>query len=354
MKEKIEWTKEKCHEEALKYETRTEFKRFSSTAYEISRVNLWLNEICTHISKNRRWNLELSQKEALKYKTRSQFSKNNPNAYSAARNHRWLNDICSHMDCNYWTKDECQTIALKYETRKEFIENDKNVYGAAVRNKWIKDICSHMKRYGNKLNRCIYVYEFSDNSAYVGLSYNLEKRNISRKNQSYDAVTKHIDETGLTPKIKQLSQYICVDIAATLEIECIKMYETLGWNVLNKSKGGEIGSVNKYWTKELCHEEALKYKTRNEFYLKKNNIYAAAQRYGWLDDICKHMYFKHHHWTVDEIKIEALKYRSRGEFGIKNKAAYTWAIRHNILNEVCSHMQSMIGNNQHDSRNRIS
>ena len=40
-----------------------------------------------------------------------------------------------------------------------------------------------------------------------------------------------------------------------------------------------------YWTKELLQEEALKYKTRNEFNKGSKGAYKAAHRKGILDDI---------------------------------------------------------------------
>jgi predicted GIY-YIG superfamily endonuclease len=196
----------------------------------------------------------------------------------------------------------------------------------------------------------VYVYEFSDNSAYIGLTYNLEKRNINRKTQSYDAVTKHISETNSTPIIKQLSEYIPTNKASLLENEYIKKYKNNGWKVLNKTKGGEIGSGERIWTKELCQKEALKYNTKSEFYYFSNKAYTAAQRYGWLDEICQHMKSQIHHWTIDEVKYEALKYSARYEFTKNNKNAYIWAIRHNVLDEICQHMCSMIGTNQYKEK----
>lgn len=247
-----------------------------------------------------------------------------------------------------WTIELCHNEALKYETRKEFEINSKKAYVAAVKYKWLSDICLHMKRIGNRMYRCVYVYEFSDNHAYVGISYNITKRNISRKLQSNDAVTKHIKNSGLIPTIKQLSEYVFINVAAELENDIIEMYRTMGWIMLNRQRGGAIGASKKHWTKEKCHTEALKYNSRSEFYYKNNKIYAAAQRYGWLDEICQHMSLKFHHWTINEIKNEALKYNSRNEFQLNNKAAYVWAIRHNVLDMICSHMCSKIGNNQYN------
>ena len=41
---------------------------------------------------------------------------------------------------------------------------------------WQAKILEKLKKTGSKYKRCIYVCEFSDNHAYVGLTYNFEKR----------------------------------------------------------------------------------------------------------------------------------------------------------------------------------
>jgi hypothetical protein len=347
---RIVWTKEKCHEKALKYKTRTDFKKKCNSVYEIARKNKWLDNICSHISKIRYWTKEKCHKEALKYTNKSEFRKYSLKAYSAAFIYKWLDEICSHMNNKCWTKETCWKEALKYKTRKEFNEFSHKAYISVLKHKWMHEICSHMKKIGNKLNRCIYVYEFPNNYAYIGLTYNLEKRNIDRMSQNNDAVTKYIRETNLKPTLKQLTDYMQVDIAAMLEDYYIEFYRNNGWNVLNKVNGGAIGCPTKKWTKEKCQAEALNYKTRSEFYCKNNKVYAAAQRYDWLDEICQHMEFKIHHWTIDEVKIEALKYNARNEFAENSKNAYIWAIRHKVLNEICSHMNCMIGSNQYKQK----
>lgn len=255
-----------------------------------------------------------------------------------------------------WTKEKCKEEALMYETRLEFMKNSRLAYSAAQRRGWLSEICEHMKKYGNKMYRCIYVYEFSDNHAYIGLSFNLDKRKIARTKQENDAVTKYIKITNLTPKIKQLSDYVHVDVASVLENDCIETYRMLGWKMLNKRSGGALGSNNIYWTKELCQKESIKFNSRSEFYYKCNKTYAAALRYGWLDEICSHMDYKIHKWTYDEVYNISKQFNSRYEFQKNNKAAYVWAIRHNVLDDICEHMQLMLGNNQHGnySGSRIS
>lgn len=237
-----------------------------------------------------------------------------------------------------WTIEMCQEEAFKYKTRKEFELNSKSAYYAAMRHNWLNAVCLHMNRVGNRMFRCIYVYEFSDNHAYVGISYDINKRNESRKKQLNDAVTKYINETKLVPTIKKLCEYIHVNVAAELENDCIEMYKTMGWSMLNKQKGGAIGMSKKYWSFEHCKKIAINFTSRSEFYNKNNKAYTAAQRNGWLNDICQHMISKIHHWNLTEINRLALQYKSRYEFQKNNKNAYIWAVRHSKLDIVCSHM----------------
>lgn len=45
IKNRIYWTKEKCQNEALKYKTKSDFRKYSSSAYSISVHRKWLNDI---------------------------------------------------------------------------------------------------------------------------------------------------------------------------------------------------------------------------------------------------------------------------------------------------------------------
>ena len=94
------------------------------------------------------WTKEKCQEEAFKYQTRTEFRDNSASAYRIAIKKNWLNDICDHMSSNwkpagYWTKSRCHQEALKYSTRNEFNTKSKNAYSASLRKKWLNDICSH-------------------------------------------------------------------------------------------------------------------------------------------------------------------------------------------------------------------
>lgn len=152
------WTKERCAEEALKYNTRGEFQKYS-LAYQPSRTNDWLDDICSHMKEifkpDGYWSKEKCQEEALKYNTRGEFHKNAPSCYSKSCKEQWLNDICSHMKNGRilrserdrkWTLETCKEEALKYTTRKSFAELNGSAYNVARQNGWLNEICLHMKR----------------------------------------------------------------------------------------------------------------------------------------------------------------------------------------------------------------
>ena len=189
------WTKEKCQEEALKYKTKKDFKK--SGAYTVALKNGFLDEICIHmipLHQNNWTTKEQCRIEALKYKNKSDFHKKSCGAYVSALKNNWLDDICSHMieikkPNGYWTYKRCKEEALKYNTKSEYKIKSKSSYNKSLYCGWLDEICLHMKSIGNKYNRCIYAYEFSDNYVYVGLTCNLEKFSIcpisSRLNCSF-------------------------------------------------------------------------------------------------------------------------------------------------------------------------
>ena len=133
----MKWTKEKCKEEALKYNYRNEFKNKSAGAYRASIKNKWIEDITKHMlkpyEKNVKWTKEKCQKEALTYNHRFDFKKGNSSAYNSAYYNNWLYDICSHMienykPKNYWTKEKCKEEALKYNYRIDFKLNSSVCY----------------------------------------------------------------------------------------------------------------------------------------------------------------------------------------------------------------------------------
>lgn len=245
----------------------------------------------------------------------------------------------------HWqNKENCRIEALNYSTISLFTKNSMYAYNVARENGWLDEICQHMTRIGNWFNKCIYAYEFSDNSVYIGLTYNFEERKHAHLNvngKKLSSVTKHMIVCGIIPKAIKLTNYISVNDAIKLEKIFVNKYYEDGWQILNEIKTGGIGGSIIKWTKENCKKEALKYKTRNDFRIKSSGAYDAAHKHKWLNEITEHMlqYRKYEgYWTKENCQIESFKYNKRTDFARKSAGAYDAAHRNNWLNEICKHM----------------
>lgn len=89
-------------------------------AYEVARINNWLDKICCHMEYRKTPNGTLTKnychKRALKCSTRSEFEKRYRGAYTKSRREGWLDDICSHME----------VIRVKWDDEKIMFDVDKH------------------------------------------------------------------------------------------------------------------------------------------------------------------------------------------------------------------------------------
>jgi hypothetical protein len=92
------------------------------------------------------------------------------------------------------------------------------------------------------------------------------------------------------------------------------------------------------WTLDILKDIAKNYSTKNEF---KKNDYAAwqaAHKYGFFDEITKHMISPLIHWTKEMVHTEALKYQNKRDFMGSSRNAYQAALHNGWLNDVTTHM----------------
>jgi predicted GIY-YIG superfamily endonuclease len=243
----------------------------------------------------------------------------------------------------YWNKNNCKKEALKYKKRSEFKMKAGGAYNFAKNNGFLNEICFHMQIIGNRFKRLVYSYVFPDNSVYVGLTGNIEERDNKHKRDPDSSVFRHISKTNLEPQLSIHSEYIFAYDASKLEGKIVQEYKDKGYYILNQAPTGVLGGENIKWTFEKCKEEALKFTYKGEFGKKSNSAYNAARRYKWLNKICSHMItlkdsFPKNYWTKNRCEKEALKYKTRNEFYKNSSGAYMACIKNKWLDQVCSHM----------------
>ena len=282
----MKWTYEICKEEALKYNTRKELQLNNPSIYAKIKGSKWF-ELYNHMKTKNNWSYEECKTEALKYNTRKELQKNSSTFYSKIKDNKWF-ELYNHMETtNIWTYEKCRKDALKYNTRKEMGIENQLLYCAIRKNKWY-ELCDHMEVMGNSYKRLIYVYEFIDKSCYVGLTGNINIRKEQHLLDKESSVYLHREKTGLIPNLLIKSDYIVAKEASILEGNIEKEYREKGWNILNRTKTGNLGGNIIKWTYDKCKEEALKYNDIGEL-TSDNKLYCALNRNKWLKELTSHI-----------------------------------------------------------------
>ena len=285
----------------------------------------------------------------------------------------------------YWTYERCKEEVNKYNTRKELYDGNRSLYITIRKRKW-HDLINELGISENSiLKRLIYVYEFSDNSFYVGLTCNINDRNIYHLTKNKSQVYKHIINTGLNPILSIKTDKLSIKEAVRMEETILRQYIENGWNALNIAKTGSTGGfsnfdINKciknikecnsisefrekynreyhyimrhkfnksnkiiielfnnmrrnksieYNDKEVCRLESSLYKNRNEFSILSPTAYKCARINGWLDEFFKVKVFN----NKEECRLKSIECKNRSEFFKKYRTAYHYASLNNWLDE---------------------
>lgn len=148
------WTIETCKQAALKYNNITRFARANPAAYNAAMSNGWGETVLSHMVRTIRpsgyWSKERCAEEALKYNTITDFQKYCKSGYNKIIEKGWWDDLCSHISYTYvreyWDKGKCAEEALKYTTRGEFQKGSSTAYTLAVKEGYLDEICNHMPK----------------------------------------------------------------------------------------------------------------------------------------------------------------------------------------------------------------
>ncbi len=199
--------------------------------------------------------------EALKCKTIREFKKKSPRVYEAARIRGLLDDICKHMDkpiskSEFWAKKEnCLKEALKFDSRSRFNSDSSYAYNSCRANNWLEEACRHMKS----------TKELSSKPR------KWEKNNVFKEAKKYKSRVEFQKESSGAYSAAQKNKW--------LDAACSHMKKRMGFQFGKK----------KYWNKENCKKEALKYKSRKAFSIGSSGAYSVSRRNNWLEEICTHM-----------------------------------------------------------------
>jgi hypothetical protein len=325
----IRWTDDMLRDEAKKYKTKAEFRDKSPKANAVagSRSNEFWDDITSHMTPlHKKWDDDKLRKEAQKYQTLADFGRFSNSAYQIAhdRGKEFFDEITTHMPkLIEWTDEMLKDEAKKFSSKTEFQKKSGRAYYAANKRGILDDITVHMEPVGNIYKRLIYAYEFPDNSVYVGLTFNLNKRDRSHMKKTTSPVYLHIVKTGLKPIRKSLTDFMDKKEAQKKESEILQSYINKGWKPLNRAKTGSLGGKFLRWTDDAIRAEALKYTVMADF--GKNNVsaYRAAKERGedFFNEVTSHLIRNYISYTPEQLKDIASKYKTIKEFQTNNPNA---------------------------------
>lgn len=164
------WTKEKCLEEAKKYNTRIEFHNNCKGAWKASKRNGWLEEYTwmkstRNVNYGKTYTFNEINEITKKCFNKSEFKQKYYHQYNFAKKNKWLDKldyqgpifievktdeglkrVCNSTDKHKpkirkikYTYDSLYEIAKQYTTLKDFSINESSAYTTANYRGWLKD-----------------------------------------------------------------------------------------------------------------------------------------------------------------------------------------------------------------------
>ena len=164
-------------------------------------------------------------------------------------------------------------------------------------------------------------------------------------NLGYVKINKHKTGSLGGGNIPYFTKEYCLDIAKTCKTKTeFKKYHSV-YNYSKKynwlddmySHMEIIKQPNGYWNdKQRCSDIAKTCKTKTEF-KKYYTAYLYSKKNNWLDEICSHMEIIKHpngYWNNKEICFEeSLNYKNKQEFKTYRRSAYNYSYTNGWLNE---------------------
>lgn len=304
------WNKEKCFNEAKKYKTRSEFQRNASQAYHLSIANNWIDNMVwlpkTQNVPNKYWNDKNNViREAKKYKTRGEFRNKSCGAYRAAIKYGYIDEFTwlsrkKNVPNGHWqNKENVINEARKYKNRWEFQKNSAGAYQSASLHNWLDEIDWFEKPKERKPR-----------------GHWQNKENVINESKKY----------------KTRSEFKFLSQRAYESARKNKWLDEMTW--LNNDNGKHPKG---YWKNEknIMHE-AKKYSNKEEFKRKNLTAFLMSYKYGFnekMDWMVKQKQHKNGYWTYKHIEEEAIKYKTKTDFFKGNQVAYKKALKMGIIND---------------------
>lgn len=227
-------------------------------------------------------------------------------AYGSAlhRGPGFLAECCAHMVHGHagntynkrWTDDELIAVAAQYQHKGDWKRSTNRLHAAAYqcalsrRPDVFAQATAHMTPKASPYagDYVVYAYEFSDNHAYVGLTF---QPAIRRSQHAQTGPVFEHAKVCQNPVYKVCQSAIMSPLeAAEAEKRWVGQYRAAGWALLNTTEAGSLGSLEPVkWDKLAVIAEARKYPTKQAWIDGSQRSYRVAKREGWFAEASVHM-----------------------------------------------------------------
>jgi len=325
------WTDEKVLAEARKFSSTAEWSQKSPSSYAVAKRKKLVPESMRRELVHNQWTKSKISKVAKECKTRGEFRSTYPSAYSIAIDKGWLDEVCTHMlnTAPWFGPRVIREFLIAHDI--EFVAEHKFKDDPSVKN----------YPYDFYVPKFQLVIEYQGRQHKLGWHNNLDdakaiqardelKRSFARNTGlvylELDQSTKKTLVTALESFLRSLANSAQIEIALTPRIlsdselkeietpfkwseasvkESISLCKTIKEFRQKYPTGYDYALKNDLWeklgknlirithhgkyTKQFVAEAASSCTTRNEFKMTNKGAWAAAQRNGWLEEVCAHM-----------------------------------------------------------------
>lgn len=286
------------------------------------------------------WTYDKCLEVVKKCNSRKELHDNYGGAYNMIKKNNWdILDI--YLPIVIWTYDMCKEEALKYKYKKDMWLKSQSSMASINRNKWY-ELLSHMDILGSRVKRMIYSYEFSDNSCYIGLTYDIKNRHKRHLNDINSQVYKKIT-MNISYSLICKTGYIDSNLASQMEGIILDEYYKNNWIILNKIKTGNLGGNEVKYDYDYCLNVASNYRNKKDFIKNELRVYNNIVSNGYMDRLYEELNWsrKELNWTYDKCKEISIKYDSLKTFRLSEKNCYKFIYKNGWLEELTSHMKRL-------------
>lgn len=325
------WTDENILAECAKYHSTAEWQRESPSSYQIAKKRKLVPANMQRELEHGKWSKANIAKAAKSCSTRGEFRSTHPSAYTIALNNGWLDDVCEHMlNKAPWfgprvIREYLMTHDVSFKLEHKFRQH--------------KEVAKYPFDF--------FLPDFNLVLEYQGRQHIdgwMRDRADAAAIQVRDQIKKDFAVANNINYL-ELNQTNKVDLFKALESELVRLAdkERLVFSLATRSlTDDEIKSLETafIWNYESVKAAVAKCKTVKEF----RDTYPGGYGYALLNDIWEDLskplkrVIEHGKYTKEYVTAAALECTTRNEFKQMHRGAWAAAQRNGWLIEVCSHM----------------